>query len=118
MVTESARDVFQRNLIKYSKIRNLSQVEIANTLSLTPSTVSSWFQGTRYPRIDVMQRLASILDVPMQALISDIQDESQLQAEEIRLVYAYRAASPVGRMKILEYARDISMLYPAEVVKP
>lgn len=84
MPTEDAREIFKKKLRYFAQIRGLSQVEIAKALGITPSTVSSWFLGTRYPRVDMMQRLADLLDVHMRELTTDDKDELLDEAWEIR----------------------------------
>lgn len=102
MVSESARLIFKRNLHRIAKDRNMSQVEIANALKLTPSTVSGWFLGTRYPRIDVMQRLADLLEVSMRDLITENGDDLRLSFDEKHVINLYRKLNIPGKEYILQ----------------
>lgn len=64
----NARDIFQKNLQKYMDIRHATQADIVSALHITASTMSDWYLGKKYPRVDSMQRLADFLDIPMTAL--------------------------------------------------
>lgn len=77
MTRANARVIFQRNLQHYTSLRKLSQQDVANSLQITPSTVSDWFLGKKYPRVDTMQRLADLLDIPMSYLTGDSSERPQ-----------------------------------------
>lgn len=67
-MSENQRDVFVKNLRTVMANRGVTQSDIVTALSISSSTVSDWVNGNRYPRIDVMQRLADYLGV----LVSDL----------------------------------------------
>lgn len=80
----SAREIFKKNLHRISSLRGMSQMDIANGLKLPQTTVSSWFVGKSYPRVDAMQRLADLLDVHMRELTTEDCDELQDDVWAIR----------------------------------
>ena len=55
---ENARRVFAANLLQLLAERGMSQSDLANALGLTPSTVSDWCTGKKYPRVGSLQLLA------------------------------------------------------------
>lgn len=71
-MSNDARNIFRRNLIKITSVKNIKQTDIALKGGFPLSTVSSWFNGQSYPRVDKMQKLADILDVSMKELVEDV----------------------------------------------
>lgn len=84
MPTE-AREIFKNNLNELMARRGKTQADISRDLDVPQATVSAWCVGTKYPRIDAMQRLADYLGVGLSALISadglkDLDNMDRLQA--------------------------------------
>lgn len=82
---EDARRIFANHLNILLERRGINQIDIARELDVTTATVSNWCNGVKYPRIDVMQRLADYLKVNLSALISedglkDLDDLERLEA--------------------------------------
>lgn len=74
-MSNEARAIFVKNLRKYMEQRGKTQTDIANALDVSISTVSCWYYGKSYPRVDVMQRLADYLGVHMHQLTNDEDEE-------------------------------------------
>ncbi len=70
-IAQRARDIFAKNFEYHMKLEHKSQMDIANHLGVSASTVSDWANGKKYPRVDKMQRIADYLGV----LISDLREE-------------------------------------------
>jgi transcriptional regulator with XRE-family HTH domain len=77
-VSVEAKQTFVENLNKLAKERGITQDDIVKRFGLTASTVSDWFRGENYPRVDNMQRLAGIMDVR----ISDLIDKPVPETED------------------------------------
>lgn len=69
-----ARKIFNNNLKRIMSIKNISQTDIANKTGFPLSTISSWYNGQSYPRVDKMQKLADVLEVSMKELTDEIND--------------------------------------------
>lgn len=50
--------------------RKLKQIDIVRALNITPALYSSWEKGSHLPRSDNFSRLAQLLDVPVDLLVS------------------------------------------------
>ena len=59
------------NIKKYRKIKNLSQEELADKVNVTRQSVSLWETGKTQPSVDVLIKLASVLGVATDELLSD-----------------------------------------------
>lgn len=66
--------------IKYLREKsNMSQVDLANLLGITDKAVSTWENGTRIPRIGMIEKISSIFNVPKsQILDAELQDKKPL----------------------------------------
>ena len=104
MSNETAREIFVLNLRRLMAERRITQTDIVTTLRITPSTVSDWCLGKKYPRVDTMQRLADLFDVPMSSLTTPITSTTinEITETEKRLLTAYRAADDRAQEDALE----------------
>lgn len=82
---DNAREIFVRNLNELMERRDISQADIIRELGVTSAAVSNWCTGKKYPRIDIMQKLADMLGVGLSDLISEngmqnVKDRDSLEA--------------------------------------
>ena len=69
-MSDNAKMVFADNLKMYLNAKGLSQIDLANYMKCSSSTVSDWCNGKKYPRVDKMQRMADWLGIQMSDLTS------------------------------------------------
>ena len=77
------------NIKFYRKRARYSQEQIARKLGITQGSVSSWETGRNIPDTQTMIRLAKVLDVPVESLVSD---EPRRDLDSIRVI---RNAVPI-----------------------
>ena len=82
---DNMKEIFVRNLKYLMEARGISQADICRRLDVSSATVSNWFTGQKYPRIDKMQRLADMLGVNYSTLttengLKDYEDQMRLEA--------------------------------------
>ena len=65
---ENARRVFSENLLQLLEERQMVQADLAAALGLTPSTISDWCTGKKYPRVNSLQLLADFFGIPRSRL--------------------------------------------------
>lgn len=70
-MSDNAKMVFADNLKSYLNAKGLTQLDLANYMGCSSSTVSDWCNGRKYPRVDKMQRMADWLGVRMSDLTSE-----------------------------------------------
>jgi len=63
------------------KALNLTQKQFAEKLNVSDKTVSRWELGTVYPNIDMIPKIAIILDISINELFDTPKDNSCLQTE-------------------------------------
>lgn len=71
MTEEYQRQVFAKNLKRYLEQKDKTQVDLVNDLGLNKSTVSTWCNGTKMPRMAAIQTLADYFDIQKSDLIED-----------------------------------------------
>ena len=58
----SINEVFKDNLNYYMSLNDISQVELAERLSVTPAAVNKWTKGQNIPRMNKVDKLCSIFE--------------------------------------------------------
>lgn len=54
------------------KATSMSKVQMADVLGVTPQAVTNWLSGQRTPRLDIGDRLAGLLGIPVSDVIAAI----------------------------------------------
>lgn len=113
---DNAREIFVRNLNELMERRDISQADIIRELGVTSAAVSNWCTGKKYPRIDIMQKLADMLGVGLSDLISEnglqnAQDRDRLEAlhQNPRLGLLFDHAKNLGDDDIAFMEKYVSM---------
>lgn len=60
-----------RNLHNIVRAKGISQAYICKQLGAKTTTVNGWFRGANVPRYDMLEKLAKVLGVTTQDLLSD-----------------------------------------------
>lgn len=66
---ELYRQIFSDNLKRLLDINNETQTELAQSLNINRSVVSSWLLGTRFPRMNTVEEIASHFGVQKSDLL-------------------------------------------------
>lgn len=108
---ENQRIVFVKNLRRYMNSRSIEQSDIVSSLGVSASTVSDWVTGKKYPRVDVMQRLADYLGVLLSDLMKEESDDGSLSIPlnptEAELITIYRELNATGQQTLMNMARSL-----------
>lgn len=63
--------MFSENMKKYRKERHFSQEDFAMKLCVVRQTVSKWEKGLSMPDVQMLLKIADVLEVPVNTLLSD-----------------------------------------------
>ena len=89
MSEQDFNKIFARNLNAMLDRRGLTQVDIANALGVTESSVSLWCNGKNTPRMSKVDKLCELLRCTRSALLTDngpqIADEADRAAAMQRI---------------------------------
>lgn len=77
-VREDFNKIFSNNLKHYLKVNNMTQVELANKLGVGTTTVSSWVNALKSPRMDKLDKMCEIFGVKR----SDLMDSHNHNEEK------------------------------------
>lgn len=65
------RTALARRLQIAAERLDLKNTEIADHLGISPQGVTKWLSGERSPRLESLQRLAEVLQVPVSELLGE-----------------------------------------------
>lgn len=68
---DTFRKTFSKNLQYYMNKYNKTQNDIINDLGVNKSTISTWVNGTRLPRMDMVNKLALYFNINKSDLIEE-----------------------------------------------
>lgn len=97
MSEEYYKKIFSENLKYYMNKLGKSQIDLVTEFGFDKSTVSTWFNGTRLPRMDKVDALAKYLGIKRSDLIEERVEEAPalvLSDMEIQVIEAYRRCTP------------------------
>lgn len=69
------KEIFSKNLKKYMEFNNKEQIDLINDLGFNKSSVSTWCNGTRLPRMDKVDTLAKYFGIRRSDLIEEKSSE-------------------------------------------
>ena len=69
------RDVFSRNLRYQMEINNKSRQDISDALGISYFTITSWVNGSKYPRMNKVEQLAEYFGILKSDLIEEKTEE-------------------------------------------
>lgn len=75
MKPEELASTFSRNLVAARKKAGVSQRALANRLDASPNSVVEWEKGKASPTLATVAKIAKALDVPPEALLTEIGSE-------------------------------------------
>lgn len=65
------KKIMSANLKYYMKLKNKTRKDICADLGFVYSTLNEWVNGTAYPRIDKIEKLANYFEIKKSDLIED-----------------------------------------------
>lgn len=71
MSEEDYKKIFSKNLNYFMTLNEKTQIDIINDLGFNKSSVSTWCNGTRLPRMDKVDTLAKYFGIKRSDLIED-----------------------------------------------
>ena len=69
---------------KYRRERKISQSELAGCLGVSEMTVRRWESNIRSPRMEEVNRISEVLDIPISELLGDANTSEQMTTKSPR----------------------------------
>jgi len=103
-------DIRTERLIAAFNESGLTQTELCRKTGINKGAMSSYLSGRYFPKQQAIEKLASVLHVPvfyLMGLDDASSGSSALDPEEERLVEIFRHLNAEGRRRLCEYANDL-----------
>lgn len=104
MANDKYKKIFSKNLNYYMDLRHKIQDDFIRDLDINKSTISSWCNGTRIPKMDKVQEVADYLHIN----ISDLLSENSINSNYFEFVSEDDAMYP------LLDTGDVALIYKEE----
>ncbi|MGN1167190.1 MAG: helix-turn-helix transcriptional regulator [Lachnospiraceae bacterium] len=101
---------FSNNLKSFRKKRKMNQSDLARVLNIGRTTVTSWENGINYPSVEILDKLASILEVSTDDLLGRdaIADKYKRDECTIKLLSNYSKLNDFGKKEALKRVSELT----------
>ena len=86
MSEEEIKRVFSKNLNYFLELNDKDPVDLVNDLNLPFSTVSSWCNGLKMPRMGNVEKLAKYFGIEKSDLIEERKENKYYLSEDVRQI--------------------------------
>lgn len=101
---------FSKNLIRLLDSSGETQIQLANALGVSKSTVSSWCTAEKMPRMDKIEAIARHFGISKSDLLATEQEDIGFDDFTYALYGEARALTEENKQKLLEMARFFRQL--------
>lgn len=108
------KKIFSKNLRYYMELNRKEQIDIINDLGFNKSSVSTWCNGTRLPRMDKVDALAKYFGINRSDLIEERKNNTSISSfiqcqtkDEETLVLSYRELNNINKKKCMVYSKNL-----------
>ena len=108
------KKIFSKNLRYYMELNQKEQIDIINDLGFNKSSVSTWCNGTRLPRMDKVDALAKYFGINRSDLIEERKNNTSISSfiqcqtkDEQTLVLSYRELNNTNKKKSVTYTKNL-----------
>lgn len=99
------------NILRLLEKNGIERKEFAKIIGVPYSTLTNWINGTTYPRIDKIQKMADFFGIEKKDLVEEWKPGISPSSRELDLIIHYRAADLGTRAavdKLLDMQDDAS----------
>lgn len=82
-MSDEQKNIFSNNLKYYMSINDVSQIEVANKIGVSPQTFNTWIQGIALPRMGKVQMLADYFGIRKSDLIEERQNITKQKSKGV-----------------------------------
>lgn len=114
MPKEEIKEIFIKNLKSLRTERQMTLQELSERLGISRSTISMWERGYSMPRMEMLDKIADLFEIPVSDLTKPKKQGLNLQLfaepdpdKEI-LDRNYNNVNAAGKKKIVEYSNDVA----------
>ncbi|HEY9574043.1 MAG TPA: helix-turn-helix transcriptional regulator [Lachnospiraceae bacterium] len=118
MSEKEFNQIFSHNLNRYLQEHKMTQLDLAERLSVSPASVSHWCNGAKSPRMDKIDKMCSIFGILRSDLMEDHTNDEDyytnaetakiaqeiFESSDLRVLFdASKDATPEQMKKAAEY---------------
>ena len=96
------KNIFAENLQKYMAEKGVSRRELGEALGISYYTVTSWVNGSKYPRMDKVEMMADYFGIKKSDLIEEKVTDEQKVGNEALAGIIVRLRMDAGFRQIVE----------------
>lgn len=90
MSIDKHREIFGKNFRYYMEINNKKQKDLINDLGVTRSAISTWYNGKRIPRPEVLDALCKYFKIERSDLTEERKEEKpSITIDGAKIIEAY-----------------------------
>lgn len=112
MADDDFKKIFSKNLNDYMYRYNKTQTDLINDLNLNKSTVSTWINGIKIPRMDKIELLANYFGITKADLVEEHTNKDtvtiQKNSYENKLISEIQNLNDNGKIKLIDTAREMA----------
>lgn len=82
---DNSKDIFSKNLEYYMSKKRINNVELAQILNVSESTVGKWLLKKSFPRMGLVEKMAMYFGINKSQLLEERIDGSQLRSSGIKI---------------------------------
>ena len=104
------RNIFAENLQKYMEENNVSRKDLSEALKISYYTVTSWVNGSKYPRMDKVEMIANYFGIQKSDLIEEKEPANEndgLSESQRKLIEFAKTLDEVQAGKVLQLMQSI-----------
>mgnify|MGYP003304684355 CR=1 FL=1 len=105
-----SRNIFAENLQKYMDENNVSRKDLSEALKISYYTVTSWVNGSKYPRMDKVEMIANYFGIQKSDLIEEkdpANTDDGLTESQRKLIEFAKTLDEVQAGKVLQLMQSI-----------
>ena len=105
-----SRNIFAENLQKYMDENNVSRKDLSEALKISYYTVTSWVNGSKYPRMDKVEMIANYFGIQKSDLIEEKEPantDDGLTESQRKLIEFAKTLDEVQAGKVLQLMQSI-----------
>lgn len=92
---DEIKKVFSKNLMHYLISSSKKQIDLANYLNVSATTINNWIKGYKMPRMDKIDKICTFFSIRRTDLIEDKTDKPSSPAKGIRIPVLGRVAAGI-----------------------
>ncbi len=93
------------------KAKGLTQAQFAELLDMSEMTIRRWESGERSPRIEELQKISSVLDIPINELLDGTTEPIKQTIQQAETNLAYWGGVADNARRAVKSGQNLGLIY-------